>query len=103
MGSDGAVGGFPSAYAPSMGVPGGGKGGKPRAFGADAGSFAGGGPQPGTMDTLCVLGMREKSLTEQSISEWFSQCPGFVTCLFNQRLGGCFIKFQSAEEAEAAM
>eukprot|EP00746_Dinoflagellata_sp_MGD_P073191 gnl/MRDRNA2_/MRDRNA2_297169_c0_seq1.p1 gnl/MRDRNA2_/MRDRNA2_297169_c0~~gnl/MRDRNA2_/MRDRNA2_297169_c0_seq1.p1 ORF type:complete len:128 (+),score=22.42 gnl/MRDRNA2_/MRDRNA2_297169_c0_seq1:60-386(+) len=60
-------------------------------------------PSTGGIDTLAVLSLREKRLTEHALRQEFSQVPGFVMLQYNPRLDGCFIKFTTAEHATRAL
>merc|ERR1712224_202410 len=55
------------------------------------------------IDTIAILSLREKGLTEEYLRTEFSQIPGFIKMQFDERIGGCFIKFESPLHAEAAL
>lgn len=53
--------------------------------------------------TICVLGLQSKEVAPETMQEWFQQCPGFDRLQLNERIGGLFVKFLSAAEAENAL
>lgn len=53
--------------------------------------------------TVVVLGMRDKGLKQEDMQNFFSMCVGFVKFQMNDRIGGCFAKFDSASNAEIAL
>jgi len=59
--------------------------------------------QGGPIETIAILGMSEKNITEEYLRREFSQLPGFSTMKVNPRMGAAFAKFESRAHAEAAM
>lgn len=55
------------------------------------------------IDTIAVMAMKEKALTEEKLHAFFSECQGFTTLQVNERIGGAFIKFDSVVNADQAL
>mmetsp|Transcript_78149 Transcript_78149/g.253039 ORF Transcript_78149/g.253039 Transcript_78149/m.253039 type:complete len:138 (+) Transcript_78149:413-826(+) len=49
----------------------------------------------GELDTITILGIREKDLSPDMLQQWFSERPGFVAMQVNERINGVFAKFSS--------
>eukprot|EP00746_Dinoflagellata_sp_MGD_P124835 gnl/MRDRNA2_/MRDRNA2_59470_c0_seq1.p1 gnl/MRDRNA2_/MRDRNA2_59470_c0~~gnl/MRDRNA2_/MRDRNA2_59470_c0_seq1.p1 ORF type:complete len:569 (+),score=116.93 gnl/MRDRNA2_/MRDRNA2_59470_c0_seq1:223-1707(+) len=57
----------------------------------------------GPVDTVAILNMHEKKLTEEYLRAEFADLPGFVFMKVNPKMGCAFAKFESREDAESAM
>lgn len=55
------------------------------------------------IDTVAVLSMWEKGITEKSLRQWASREPGFLGMLYVQKLDGYFIKYAYPKDAEQAL
>lgn len=58
---------------------------------------------PGSVDTLVLLGQVEKGFTERQLEDFFMQLPGYVAFRSNERVGGGFVKFVSPKLAQDAI
>jgi len=68
-------------------------GGPPRRVGATGGELV----------TICVLGVAMKEVSADQMQDWFQSLPGFDRQQMNDRIGGLFVKFTSAQDAEYAI
>lgn len=59
--------------------------------------------QGGPIDTIAILGMLDKNLSEEYLRRQFGDLPGFVTMKVNPHMGAAFAKFESRSHAEAAL
>jgi len=59
-----------------------------------------GGPE---LDTITILAVREKNLSQDYLHDWFSQRHGFVALHINDRINAVFAKFSSCSAAESAL
>eukprot|EP00419_Tripos_fusus_P026145 CAMPEP_0172718958 /NCGR_PEP_ID=MMETSP1074-20121228/75226_1 /TAXON_ID=2916 /ORGANISM="Ceratium fusus, Strain PA161109" /LENGTH=330 /DNA_ID=CAMNT_0013544259 /DNA_START=48 /DNA_END=1040 /DNA_ORIENTATION=+ len=57
----------------------------------------------GELNTITILGIREKELTAEMLQHWFSERPGFVAMQVNDRINGVFAKFSSSEAAQQVL
>uniref|UniRef100_A0A7S4QHG5 Uncharacterized protein n=2 Tax=Alexandrium monilatum TaxID=311494 RepID=A0A7S4QHG5_9DINO len=55
------------------------------------------------LNTITVLGARDKGLTIEQLQQWFQQRPGYAAIKVNERIDGVFVKFNSGAEAAQAM
>jgi len=53
--------------------------------------------------TIAIMGLKEKGLFQDDLLAYFQVRPGFSKLQINERIGGCFVKFSSVAEAEAAL
>jgi len=53
----------------------------------------------GELDTITILGIREKDLSPDMLQQWFQERPGFVAMQVNERINGVFAKFASQATA----
>lgn len=53
----------------------------------------------GELNTITILGIREKELSPDMLQQWFSERPGFVAMQINERINGVFAKFSSQSAA----
>jgi len=63
--------------------------------------------EPADNDTLVLFGIGDKGLTEQDLLTFFNQIEGFITLQCTNSIGkgggNCFIKFETAGQAQAAI
>lgn len=59
-------------------------------------------PDHGDIDTVAVLNMRDKGISDEKVRHWSGKEPGFVTMHYNPKIDGFFIKYASPEDAEYA-
>merc|ERR1719233_2109754 len=57
----------------------------------------------GELVTICVMQLAMKNLLVDQLQEFFQQHPGFDKMQHNERINGLFVKFFTAEDAEAAL
>lgn len=62
-----------------------------------------GGPPSAGIDTVAVTKVTQQGWTPESVNDLFGSMPGFVVCQYNERIDGCFVKFNSARAAAAAV
>lgn len=55
------------------------------------------------LDTIAILGYKEKKLDAEQLHSWFSQQPGFLMLHANERIPAIFVKFETSVKAEAGM
>jgi len=58
---------------------------------------------PNELNTITVLGMRDKGYVPEELQQWFTERPGFQILKVNERIDGLFVKFNSAAEAAQAL
>lgn len=58
---------------------------------------------PGQVDTVAVIGAKEKGFDEETLRYFFEGLPGFACFRVNTRVGGGFAKFASSEHAAQAV
>lgn len=57
----------------------------------------------GELNTITILGIREKELTAEMLQHWFSERPGFVAMQVNDRINGVFAKFSTSQGAQQVL
>jgi len=57
----------------------------------------------GELNTITILGIRDKELAPEMLQQWFSQKPGFVAMQINERINGVFAKFSDQASAMAVL
>jgi hypothetical protein len=57
----------------------------------------------GELNTITILGVREKELSAEMLQHWFSERPGFVAMQVNDRINGVFAKFSSSTAAQEVL
>lgn len=81
----------------------------PGGIGSVAQGFGGHGQQQeergrDVADTLCIMGLAEKGLSENALNDYFVQLGGFVALRYSGKgSGSCFVKFASPGDTEAAI
>eukprot|EP00931_Biecheleriopsis_adriatica_P115519 TRINITY_DN91304_c0_g1_i1.p1 TRINITY_DN91304_c0_g1~~TRINITY_DN91304_c0_g1_i1.p1 ORF type:complete len:278 (-),score=45.67 TRINITY_DN91304_c0_g1_i1:49-819(-) len=58
---------------------------------------------PGSIDTVAVVGAMERGIDEAALNQFFSQQPGFLVFKVNQKMGGGFAKFMAPDMAREAV
>mmetsp|Transcript_48354 Transcript_48354/g.121810 ORF Transcript_48354/g.121810 Transcript_48354/m.121810 type:complete len:364 (+) Transcript_48354:110-1201(+) len=58
---------------------------------------------PSQVDTVACVGAKEAGYDETALRDFFQQVPGYVTFKGNPRMGGGFVKFESATAAVDAV
>jgi len=58
---------------------------------------------PNELNTITVLGMRDKGYMLDDLQQWFAQRRGYQAMKVNDRIDGLFVKFNSAAEAAQAL
>jgi len=61
------------------------------------------GPPASGVDTVAVTKISLQGWTPESVNDLFGNMPGFVVCQYNERIDGCFVKFNNARAAAAAV
>lgn len=57
----------------------------------------------GDVDTIAILGFKEKRLDANYLTNWFAKQRGFVALHANDRIPAVFVKFDSPRQAGAAL
>eukprot|EP00451_Oxyrrhis_marina_P000345 CAMPEP_0204269328 /NCGR_PEP_ID=MMETSP0468-20130131/15861_1 /ASSEMBLY_ACC=CAM_ASM_000383 /TAXON_ID=2969 /ORGANISM="Oxyrrhis marina" /LENGTH=227 /DNA_ID=CAMNT_0051244701 /DNA_START=63 /DNA_END=746 /DNA_ORIENTATION=+ len=60
-------------------------------------------PATGGMSTVAVMGLQRKGLSEVDVRTVFEGMDGYEACKFAPNAGGCFVKFSSSYQAQAAV
>lgn len=58
---------------------------------------------PGSVDTVAMVGALDKGFDEETLRAFMAGCPGFVAFKSNPRMGGGFAKFDSPQAASEAV
>lgn len=58
---------------------------------------------PGSVDTVAMVGAMDRGFDEETLRAFMAGCPGFVAFKENPRMGGGFAKFESPQAASEAV